>query len=149
MQQLQSEHPRLAKKAEENKIQAKPVPRNGWAMAVARKEDEQLEARASNVEDDEGEGSGYFSQFLHDWCQSVLATYRGPSGSDESGPCYMNVGYENGHVTDVQRGQSCGSEAVSDAFAQAIFNAPRPPMPTSFGNRHISLIFRLSPHARS
>lgn len=142
MANLQSEHPRVAKKAEENKIQAKPVEKQGWAMAVARKADEQLEARADKVPE-EGEGSGYFSQFLHDWCQNIMAAYQEPAGPRQTENCYLSVGYYNGHVVDIGPGQSCENGMIQEALADAVRRAPRPPMPTSFGGQHLELTLRL------
>src|SRR5262249_31765155 len=134
-ERLQSEHPRVAKKAEpDTKIQARPDPIPGWAMAVAKKEDEALAARVGN-EPEDGEGSGYFSQFLHEWCDNILAVYRGPPRHNENDRCFLVVQYLNGHVLDIAPDKSCRNPEIAEALTQAIRDAKRPPMPTSFGGR--------------
>jgi len=135
---MQSEKPNVAKKAEENKIFAKPVPKDGVAMAVTRKEDERVAARLGS-EPQEGVGSGAYSEFLHQWAMNVSRIYN-PSGVEPGCTPTFDVDYMNGHVYGVEPVDACG-DASEQAFRVAIETAPRPPMPTSFGGRHIDIRF--------
>ena len=146
MQELQSEHPRVAKKAEETKIQAKPVQKQGWAMAVPKKEDERIAARLGK-EEEEGEGSGVFSEFLHQWAVNVSQAYQPPPMTDDGCKPIFDVSYLNGHVTDIEPVEACSPE-LDQAFRAAIEAAPRPPMPTSFGGRQIPIRFYDTGHRR-
>ena len=117
--------PKIAKKAEENKLFAKPVPKPGDYMAVPKKEDQRIAARLGS-ELVEGEGAGAYNEFLHQWSKSVSAAYRPPPTDDD---CYpkVEVVYSNGHVLDVEPVTSCGP-AVDAALREAVNSAPRPPM---------------------
>jgi len=94
---------------------------------------------------EDGEGSGYFSQFLHEWCENIMGVYRGPPRTSEDDGCFLNVAYENGHVGDIEPGKPCSNPNIRDALAEAIRNAHPPPMPTSFGNRPLEFEFWLAP----
>ncbi len=101
-------------------------------MAVPKKEDERVAARVAN-EEEEGSGSGYFNQFLHDWAASVSAAYRAPP--DEDGcTLVVDVVYLNDHLIQFEPVHPC-SAAAEEAFVDAIHTAPRPPMPSSWGGQ--------------
>ena len=135
---LQSEKPRVAKKADESKVQKGPVDPQGLAPSRGKKEDERVTARLGDQEE-EGSGNGVFSEFLHQWAVSVSAAYRPPARGDGCTPSY-DVGYLNGHVMQIDPVDEC-DPAIDDAFRAAITTAPRPPMPTSFGGRQITIRF--------
>ncbi len=115
---------------------ATPTPKAGFAMTVPKKTDERVAAKLGN-EAEEGVGSGMYSEFLHQWAVSVGAIYRPPPG--DCTPSF-DVEYLNGHVLDIQPRESCG-QGSDQAFHDAIEAAPRPPMPTSFGGREITIVF--------
>jgi hypothetical protein len=135
---MQSEKPKVAKKAEQEKIMATPTPAPGFAIAVKKKTDERVAARLGS-EAQEGVGSGAYSEFLHQWAMNVAAVYRPPPSESGCTPSFI-VEYENGHVLDTQPEYSCGP-ASDQAFHDAIEAAPRPPMPTSFAGQQIPIIF--------
>ena len=139
LERLQSEKPRIAKKAEENKMMAKPTPApTGEYMAVARKQDEAVAAKLGS-EPVDGVGNGVYSEFLHQWCQNIVAVYHPPPGTEDCRTSFTLV-YENGHVDGIEPADSC-SAVAERAFHDAIEEAPRPPMPTSFAGHQIPLIF--------
>ena len=135
---LQSMKPKVAKKADENKIQATPTPAPGFAMAVPKKKDEAEAARFGKVEE-EGEGNGVYSQFLHDWLANILSTYK--SGAEQY-PCKprVDIQYLNGHVLDAEPIDTCGG-AADRAMVAAIRDAPRPPMPVGMANEQHGFTF--------
>ena len=139
---MQSEKPKVAKKAEENKLFAKPVPVPGTFMAAKKKEDNSVSARVGS-EPQDGADSGLYSEFLHQWVENVKALYPNPvvnEAVEEACGLAFQVQYNNGHVEDIQPGDNCGNPS-DQAFYEAIRRAPRPPMPTSFANQHITFIF--------
>jgi hypothetical protein len=139
---MQSEKPKVAKKAEENKLFAKPVPAPGTYMAAKKKEDDSVSARVGS-EPEEGVDSGAYSEFLHQWVENVKQLYPPPivdDATEEHCGLAFAVEYQNGHVIDIQPHDDCGNPS-DQAFGNAIRNAPRPPMPTSFANQHVTFIF--------
>jgi len=133
---------RVAKKAQENKLFAKPVERQGTYQAAKKKEDESVSARVGNEEQD-GVGSDAYSEFLHQWVENVKALYPIPPVDDrfeERCGLAFEVSYSNGHVTGIEPHDNCGNPS-DEAFGIAIRNAPRPPMPTSFANQNVTFIF--------
>ena len=139
---MQSEKPKVAKKAEENKLFAKPVPQSGTFMAAKKKEDNSVSARVGSEAQD-GVDSGIYSEFLHQWVENVKALYPNPvvnEAIEESCGLAFQVQYNNGHVEEIQPADRCGNPS-DQAFYNAIRQAARPPMPTSFANQHITFIF--------
>jgi hypothetical protein len=136
---MQSEKPRVAKKAEENKLMAKATPTQSSYMAIKKKEDQAVSAKLGS-EPVDGVGSGAYSEFLHEWCENLTAKYT-PVG--DCVPVF-NVTYENGHILGTEPANSCGVGAAQ-AFAAAMDAAVRPPMPTSLGNQQITFIFYAPP----
>jgi len=136
---MQSEKPREAKKAQENKLFAQPVPQQGVFMATKKREDQSVAAKLSD-EVAEGIDSGTYSEFLHQWVENVSAIYDPAANAAQGCAPVMEVVYHNGHVEDVQPARSCG-EASDRLFEEAIRNSIKPPMPTSFANEVIPLIF--------
>ncbi len=139
---MQSEKPRIAKKAEENKLFAKPVPQTGTYMAAKKKEDESISARVGSTPED-GVDSGVYSEFLHQWVENVKQLYPTPvvnEAVEEHCGLAFEVEYQNGHVLGIESHDGCGNPSDA-AFGNAIRNAPRPPMPTSFANQHVTFIF--------
>jgi hypothetical protein len=137
-EKLQSEKPREAKKAAENKLFVKPTPAPGEYMSTPKKEDESVAAKLGS-EPVEGVGSGVYSQFLHEWAVNVSAVYQ-PSGGEEDCRPTFDVLYRNGHVNDIEPVDACGA-AAQRAFRAAIDAATRPPMPTSFADQDIIIRF--------
>jgi hypothetical protein len=137
-EKLQSEKPREAKKAEENKLFVKPVPAPGEYMATPKKEDQAVAAKLAS-EPVEGVGSGVFSEFLHEWAVNVSAVYQ-PTGEDTGCTPMFDVVYLNGHVNGIEPVAGCSS-ASERAFRTAINEAARPPMPTDFANHEIVIRF--------
>ena len=136
---MQSEKPKIAKKAEETKIFEKPTPRDSSSyMAAKTKKDESVAARLGN-EPQDGSGSGIYSEFLHQWAVNVSAIYN--PGSLQSGclPVF-SVGLERGHVIDTEPVRSCGAHS-DEAFRVAVLNAAKPPIPTSWEGQHIDVLF--------
>jgi hypothetical protein len=144
LERLQSEKPRIAKKAEENKLFAKPVPHDGSYMAAKKKEDESMSAKLGS-EPADGVSNGVYSEFLHQWCENLTAIYPVTVFDNGCRPAF-NVGYRNGHVTDIQPADSCAVQ-VEGAFRAAMNAAEKPPMPTSLGNQDITFVFLL-PNAK-
>jgi hypothetical protein len=107
-------------------------------MAVARKEDQAVAAKLGS-EPIDGVGSGAYSEFLHQWCENIVAVYHPPPNAEDCTPTFELV-YENGHVDGIEPADSCAVVA-EQAFRDAIETAARPEMPTSFANHQISLIF--------
>jgi hypothetical protein len=136
---MQSEKPREAKKAQENKLFAQPVPQQGVFMATKKREDQSVAAKLSD-EVAEGIDSGTYSEFLHQWVENVSAIYDPAANAAQGCAPVMEVVYHNGHVENVQPARSCG-EASDRLFEEAIRNSIKPPMPTSFANEVIPLIF--------
>lgn len=139
---MQSEKPKVAKKAEENKLFAKPTPAPGSFMAAKKKEDNSVSARVGS-EPEDGVDSGAYSEFLHQWVENVKQLYPNPIVNEAAeDPCGLafEVEYNNGHVEDIESRDNCGNPS-DQAFGNAIRNAPRPPMPTSFANQHVTFIF--------
>ncbi len=134
---MQSEKPNVAKKAEENKIFAKPTPQAG-SMMVSKSDDQHVAARLGN-EPEEGVGKGAYSAFLHEWANNIAALYNPPPTEDGCSPEFALI-YYNGHVVETEPVNACGV-ASQQAFQYAIMNAPKPPMPTSFAGQQIPLIF--------
>jgi hypothetical protein len=135
---MQSEKPKIAKKAEENKLFAKPVDRPGSFMAAKNKKDESIAAKLGN-EPEEGVGSGIYSEFLHQWAVNVSAVYNPTSAEDGCLPVF-NVELNAGHVAEAEPVRSCGP-ASDQAFASALRNAQKPPMPTTWQNQQILIVF--------
>jgi hypothetical protein len=136
---MQSEKPQTAKKAQENKLFAQPVPQQGIFMATKKREDQSVAAKLSDEAAD-GMDSGTYSEFLHQWVENVSAIYDPAQNAARGCAPVMDVTYRNGHVEDVEPLQSCG-QASDRLFAEAIRNSVKPPMPTSFANAEIPLIF--------
>ena len=132
---MQSEKPRVAKKAEQDKLFAKPVPQQG-SYSIAKKRDDQSMAAQLGSEPADGVGSGAYSEFLHQWCANLTAVYQ---AATDCSPVF-NVSYLNGHITGIEPANTCGVGA-QQAFTTAMETAARPPMPTSFGNQQITFVF--------
>ena len=135
---MQSEKPKIAKKAEENKLFAKPVDRPGSFMAAPKKKDESVAAKLGN-EPQEGVGSGIYSEFLHQWAINVSAVYNPASTEDGCLPVF-DVALNEGHVDSAEARRSCGP-ASDQAFASALRNAPKPPVPISWLQQNITIVF--------
>jgi hypothetical protein len=135
---LQSEKPRIAKKAEENKIFAKPTPQEGTYMAAKQKKDESVAAKMGS-EPEDGSGSGTYSEFLHQWAINVSALYN-PTVSEDGCLPVFDVGLERGHVVEANPVRSCGPDS-DEAFRTAVVNAPKPPVPISWLNQPIEVLF--------
>ncbi len=136
---MQSEKPQQAKKAQENKLFAQPVPQQGVFMSTKKREDQSVAAKLSD-EVAEGMDSGAYSEFLHQWVENVAAIYDPTANAARGCAPVMDVLYHNGHVEDVEPHVSCGA-AADRLFADAIRNSVKPPMPTSFANEAVPLIF--------
>jgi hypothetical protein len=139
LDKLQSEKPRVAKQAQENKLAAMPVPQAGEFMSVPKRKDQQMQAKLGS-EPADGVGNGVYSDFLHQWCENLQAVYQ-VVPFDDCVPQFA-VGYYNGHITDMQPINSCAA-TVERSFTAAMDQAVRPPMPTSFGGQQITFIFFL------
>ncbi len=139
---MQSEKPKVAKKAEENKLFAKPVQQSGTYQAAKTKKEESVSARVGN-EPEDGVDSGAYSEFLHQWVENVKQLYPTPpvneAVEERCGLAFV-VEYNNGHVVGIEPHDDCGNPS-DQAFGNAIKDAPRPPMPTSFANQHVTFIF--------
>jgi hypothetical protein len=135
---MQSEKPREAKKAQENKIFAAPVPQQGLFMATKKREDQSVAAKLSEEAVD-GMDSGTYSEFLHQWVEAVQAIYNPPPNPSKCAPV-VDVMFDETHVGDITVRRSC--DPVTDRlFMEAIRNAHRPPTPTSWQGHEIPLIF--------
>jgi hypothetical protein len=137
-EKLQSEKPREAKKAEENKLFAKPVPAQGEYQAVARKEDQAVAAKLGS-EPVDGVGSGAYSQFLHDWAMNITQVYQ-PVGIEDGCTPTFDVEFQDGHVNDVEPMSDC-NPAAERAFRAAIKSAHIPPPPIGFLNYDMHFMF--------
>jgi hypothetical protein len=118
------------------------VPQSGTYMAAKTKKEESVSARVGS-EPQDGVDSGAYSEFLHQWVENVKVLYPVPpvnEASEERCGLAFEVGYQNGHVLDIQPHDDCGNPS-DQAFLDAIRQAPRPPMPTSFANQNITFIF--------
>ena len=133
---MQSEKPQEAKKAQENKLFAKPTPDPGLFMATKKREDQSVAAKLSDEVRD-GMDSGVYSQFLHDWVEGVEAIYNPP---DDRCTPILTFNFTSGHVEDIDVRRSCG-EAIDQMFISAVRNARRDPTPTSWQDIPIPLIF--------
>jgi hypothetical protein len=107
-------------------------------MAAKTKKDESVAAKLGS-EPEEGVGSGAYSEFLHQWAVNVSAVYQRVPSDDGCTPVY-EVTYQNGHVLGDEPRSSCGAE-TDRAFHEALEKAERPPMPTSFANQQITIMF--------
>ena len=102
---MQSEKPREAKKTQENKIFAQPVPQQGLFMATKKRDDQSVAAKLSD-EAAEGVDSGVYSEFLHQLVENVSAIYDPAQNALRGCAPVMDVVYHNGHVEDVEPRQA-------------------------------------------
>jgi hypothetical protein len=135
---MQSEKPREAKKAQENKIFAQPTPAQGLYMATKKREDQSVAAKLSDEAQD-GMDNGFFSQFLHNWVENVSAIYEPAPNPNRCAPV-LGVSFDQGTVGEISVYHSCGP-AADQLFINAVRAAKRDPTPTSWQGREIPLIF--------
>jgi len=143
--------PKIAKKAQEDGGIEKPVPApqgQYFSAAVPRKRDQQQGARLGMQEQD-GEGTGFYSEWLAKWAKNISDTYNAQPVKYGCIPVLI-VQFQNGHVTGAQPEEpkaSCG-EAADRAMIQAVYNAPRPPPPVGFGSDEQDWLLYQHPEAR-
>lgn len=104
---------------------------------IASTQHANTEKPGNPVKDDAA--SGVYSEFLHEWAVNVSAVYKRVPSDEGCRPSYTIV-YENGHVLGADPAKSCGPDS-DRAFLEALEIAPRPPMPKSFANQQITIIF--------
>jgi hypothetical protein len=107
-------------------------------MAAPKKKDESVAAKLGN-EPQDGVGSGIYSEFLHQWAVNVSAVYN-PSSNEEGCLPVFNVVLDEGHVSETEPARSCGP-ASDQAFASALRNAQKPPVPISWLQQQITIVF--------
>ena len=135
---LQSERPRVStKEATEGRLQDQPPDSRGLPVSPQKSKDDRIAARLGS-QPEEGVGTGYYNAFLHQWAENVAAIYQPTVPLGSCRPSFA-AGYNNGHITELEPITSCG--AADDAFRRAIERAARPPMPTTFANRHLVIQF--------
>lgn len=128
--------PKIAKKAQEDAGVQAPTPRQseGLMSSAPRKKDQQQAARLG-MQEQEGEGSGVYSAWLAEWAKNISDAYNAEPTHFHCIPVLV-VTFQNGHVTGAAPEgpkASCG-EAADNAMIQAVYNARRPPTPTTFGS---------------
>jgi len=84
--------------------------------------------------------AGIYSAFLHQWACNVSALYNPVIPSDGKCLPVANVELVAGEVRAVAMVKSCGT-ASDNAFNAAVRQAPRPPMPTSWAEQQVTVMF--------